>query len=318
MASAEFINDASMDEQALRQYVRDALVHRPDYFKVYARLSPSQVATVIDEAHRHRVPVIGHLQTTSWYQAARLGIDHLTHAVDWSESSLPSEHRAAYREAIRARGPMRARLDWLELVDLNSSELDTTLIEIATRGISVDPTLVAYDSKFSDPSSPRYRQNRFARLIPELLDDWNLCNDATADWTPHDRARWQVLLPKLQALVRRMHDRGVLLTTGSDLTNPWVIPGESLHQEFELLVEAGLAPAAVLRMTGENAARALGRNDVGVVEAGRRADLVLLAADPMRSISNSRRIVWVMQGGQLVSAGPPSSSANAPTRSGGR
>ena len=85
--------------------------------------------------------------------------------------------------------------------------------------------------------------------------------------------------------------------------DPWVIPGESLHQEFELLASAGVPPADIPKMTGENAARALDRRDVGIVEPGRRADLVLLAADPLVDISSTRRIAWVMQGGRLVGFG---------------
>jgi imidazolonepropionase-like amidohydrolase len=102
----------------------------------------------------------------------------------------------------------------------------------------------------------------------------------------------------------------VRLTTGTDLTNPWVIPGESLHQEFELLSAAGFASQEILRMTGDNAAQALGRTDVGVIEAGRRADLVLLTANPLDDIRNTRRIAWTMQGGEIVSHGPrlPSTS----------
>jgi imidazolonepropionase-like amidohydrolase len=61
----------------------------------------------------------------------------------------------------------------------------------------------------------------------------------------------------------------------------------------------------VLKMTGENAAGALRSNDVGVVEVGRRADLVLLAENPLDNISNTRTIRWVMKAGTRVSAGPP-------------
>ena len=94
--------------------------------------------------------------------------------------------------------------------------------------------------------------------------------------------------------------------TGTDLTNPWVIPGESLHQEFELLVAAGFTPSEVLKMTGENAAKALRATDVGLIEPTRRADLVLLAQDPTENISNSRSIRWVMKAGRQVPAGLPS------------
>jgi imidazolonepropionase-like amidohydrolase len=307
-ASAELINDAKLDDAQLRAVVRDALRYRPDYFKVYAALSPQAIATVIDEAHAHGIPVIGHLGRTSWLEAARMGIDFLTHAVDWSPKTLTPERRNAYGIAIRKYGaiggPFRARIDWLELLDLDSAEVRDMIREVATRGIAVDPTLVAYDTKFAAPNGGRYAANAFVDVVPELHQDWINCPDVTADWTAEDYRRWNAAYPKLQTLLRIMRDAGVLLTTGSDLTNPWVIPGESLHQEFGLLAAAGFTPAAVLRMTGANAAKALKSDEIGLIEAGRRADLVLLAANPLADINNTRSIRWVMQAGRVVSHGP--------------
>jgi imidazolonepropionase-like amidohydrolase len=304
-ASAELIHDPSLTEQQLRQYVRDALSSKPDYFKVYARLRPPQVAAVIDEAHAHAIPVIGHLGETSWLEGAQMGIDYLTHTVDWSEKTLPEAKRAPYASAVRARGAIRARIDWLELLDLQAPPVQDMIREIGRRGISIDPTLIAYDTKFAAPDGGRYRTNRYAGVVPEMLSDWVACTPITEDWTGDDYRRWNAAYPKMQALVRLLRDRGVLLTTGTDVTNPWVIPGESLHQEFELLRDAGLTPREILKMTGETAARALRRLDVGVIEAGRRADLVLLDADPAGDIRNTRRIAWVMKQGEIVSNGGP-------------
>jgi imidazolonepropionase-like amidohydrolase len=307
-AAAELINDAKLDDAQLRKLVRDALPYRPDYFKVYAALSPQAVATVIDEAHAHGIRVIGHLGRTSWLEAARLGIDYLTHAVDWSPKTLTPERRSAHGAAIRKYGaivgPFRARIDWLELLDLDSREVRDMVREVAAHGISVDPTLVAYDTKFAAPNGGRYAANAFVDVIPELHQDWINCPDGTSDWKSEDYRRWNAVYPKLQAVLRMMRDAGVLLTTGTDLTNPWVIPGESLHQEFELLVAAGFPPAEVLAMTGANAAKALKSEQVGLIEAGRKADLVLLAANPLVNISNTRSIQWVMQAGKGVSKGP--------------
>lgn len=309
-ASAELINDPQLDDAALRKIVRDALPYRPDYFKVYARLAPNAIASVIDEAHKHSIPVIGHLGQTSWLEGARLGIDFLTHAVDWSPKTLTPANRTKYFAAARSygiRGVFRARIDWLELLDLNSAEVKDTIAEIAKHGISIDPTLIAFDTKFAAPNGGRYATNRFAKIVPELHQDWTSCPDitSTGDWSPDDFRRWTTAYPKLQAFVRMLRDAGVPLTTGTDLTNPWVIPGESLHQEFELLMAAGFSPAEVLKMTGENAAKALRSNDVGLIEPGRLADLVLLTANPMENISDSRSIRWVMKAGRQVSAGLP-------------
>ena len=311
-ASAELINDPKLTDEQLREVVRDALPYHPDYFKVYARLSPQAVASVIDEAHRHGIAVIGHMGQTSWLEAARLGIDHLAHTVDWSPKTLTPESRKKYLAAVRRygiRGPFRSRIDWLELLDLSSPEVRDMITEVANRGISVDLTLIAYDTKFAAPNGGRYADDRFARIVPELYQDWTRCPDitSTGDWTSEDYRRWNAAYPKMQALVRMMRDAGVLLTTGTDLTNPWVIPGQSLHQEFELLVAAGLSPSEVLKMCGENAARALRSDDVGLIEAGRLADLVLLGANPLDKIGNTRTIQWVMKGGKRVSYGLPQS-----------
>ena len=92
---------------------------------------------------------------------------------------------------------------------------------------------------------------------------------------------------------------GVLVTAGTDATIPYVYPGESLHEELRLLVEAGLSPVEALRSATVSAARALGHpGDFGVLAPNARADVVLLAADPLRDISNTRKVVMVWKGGR--------------------
>ena len=304
-ASAELINDPSMTDAQLRRTVREALPYRPDYMKVYSRLRAEQVASVIAEAHLHNIPVIGHLQRTSWAEGVRLGVDHLAHGVDWSIDSLPRSARAGYAEALKKRPGFRSRIDWLEAFDPDGADQRQLIQTLARQRVSVDVTLIAYGGKFSQSANRTYRDNPYLRSFPDLRSDWERCAEATADWTVDDFARWQAVRPKLLAWIKRMSDGGVLLVSGTDVTNEWVIPGEGLHQEFELLAEAGLSPDRILRMTGASAAEALRRDDIGVIEPGRRADLVMLSADPRRKISNTRAIVWVMQGGRIVAKGAP-------------
>jgi imidazolonepropionase-like amidohydrolase len=85
------------------------------------------------------------------------------------------------------------------------------------------------------------------------------------------------------------------------MLNPWVAPGASLHRELELLVSAGIPSLEVLRMATRNGARSLGiESEVGTIAVGKMADLVVLTADPVADIRNTRRIAWVMQGGNLA------------------
>jgi hypothetical protein len=219
--------------------------------------------------------------------------------------SLPPNARPIYAKAVAERGPIRARIDWLELMEIGSPEMQSLITVLVGARTPVDPTLVALDTKFSDPSSGRYRRNPHVDMVPALHRDWLECGSGiTQGWTADDFRRWRAAWPKLLSYVRLLHDKGAVLTTGTDLTNPWVIPGESLHQEFELLDEAGIPPAAILRMSGEQAAKSVRRGEIGSVAPGKRADLVLLRKNPLLDIRNTRSIAWVMQEGRLVSSGP--------------
>lgn len=303
--STETINDSALSDEALRSFARAALAHRPDYLKVYARMRPEQVALLVEEGRRAGVPVIGHLQRTSWREGIALGVNHLVHAVDWSAASLPATQQDSYRALVPSRPNFLARIDWLERFDPNSPEAHALITDLARSRVSVDLTLIAYAARFSAPDDPRFRRNPAHADFAELVSDWTNCNERMANWTPQDYARWQAAWPTMQRWVRRMHEGGVLLVTATDITNEWIAPGDGLHQEFELLAEAGLSPGTILRMTGANAAEALRRDDVGIIEPGRAADLVLLTANPLDDIRNTRRIAWVMQGGRTVSRGPP-------------
>jgi imidazolonepropionase-like amidohydrolase len=91
------------------------------------------------------------------------------------------------------------------------------------------------------------------------------------------------------------------MLAGSDCANAWVYPGFSLHEELELLVRAGLTPAEALRTATINPAEFLGLTDsLGVVAAGKLADLILLDANPLDNIANTKRIRAVIQGGRVL------------------
>ena len=301
MAATEFINDARLSKQEIRDVIRGSISYRPDFVKIYAAIKPDVVASAIEESHSNGIRVIGHLQRTSWREAADMGIDFLTHAADWSPKSLSPDKREVYKAAIRERGPIKARLDWLELFDPNGLEATATIESIASAGVSIDPTLVAYDSKFTSPNSPRYRKNPNKNVLAELRKVWEACGTLTDNWTEDDFERWSKAYGKIQEFLLKLNDAGVLLTTGSDVPNSWVIPGEGLHQEFELLVEAGFSPKEVIQMATINGARALGLDaEIGSIDVGKQADLILLSKNPLEDISSTRSIQWVMVDGEVV------------------
>lgn len=101
-------------------------------------------------------------------------------------------------------------------------------------------------------------------------------------------------------VVGAMQKAGVGILAGTDTTNPFCIPGFSLHDELSLMVKAGLSPLEALQTATRNPARFLHReDDFGTVEKGKVADLVLLDADPLQDIANTTRISAVIYGGRI-------------------
>ena len=292
--AGDILMDPGMPPDSIRASIRRQAADGVDYIKVYAAFSPDQVAVAVDEAHRHGLGVIGHLALTSWTEAADLGIDFITHGGNWHSAYVMTDRREDY-EALS--GGMRVRISWYEWLDTEGAAVDSMIRALAEHRVPVDPTLVAYHTKFWWRDSI-YQRDPDVGIVPEVLENWRVLGMHTADWSEEEFDRVQAAWPRQLRLVKRMFDGGVLLTTGSDLASPWVIPGVALHQELALLTTAGIPASEVLRLATINGAEALGAVDsLGTIEAGKFADLVILASDPTADIRATRDILHVMKAG---------------------
>ena len=287
-------------EEEVRREVRRQADAGADAIKVYATLPPELVRAAVAEAHARKLQAVGHLGRTTWTEAARAGIDMIEHGAPWTEDWLAPEHREAYQTAIDEQGGMKARILWLERLDPEGPQVTEALRELAERRVWVDPTLIAYVTKFKG-NDPQYVQSPDLALVPEpMLAGWRR-GTFVSDWSEEDFRRGAAAWTKVLRLLKAYHAQGVRLVTGSDEPNPWVIPGISLHRELELYAEAGIPPAEILKMATRNGAESLGiLADVGTVETGKRADLVVLSASPLMDIRNTRKIERVFLGGRVV------------------
>jgi imidazolonepropionase-like amidohydrolase len=102
--------------------------------------------------------------------------------------------------------------------------------------------------------------------------------------------------------LERLHDAGVTVAMGTDAGNPLTLHGPSVYAEMEAMQAAGLTPTEVLVTATRGGATAMGRQeDLGTIEAGKIADLVILKADPTADIANMRQLRYVVRGGVLRS-----------------
>jgi imidazolonepropionase-like amidohydrolase len=98
-----------------------------------------------------------------------------------------------------------------------------------------------------------------------------------------------------------LYDNGVVLLSGSNIPNFDLAPGASLHHDLEILVEAGIPPLEVIKIATRNGAQALGiENDVGTIEPGKQADMIILSGNPVDGMSNTKKIEAVINNGQFI------------------
>jgi hypothetical protein len=321
--------------------VREQQAMGADFIKV-ASLGPAAFRAALGEAERLGLPFVGHLpETVDAADAAKAGmrsIEHLGPTISLLLSCSTEE--AALRETI-ARAPsteppavlpsflVKLALPllegWLEKFIANPVlHADPAQLELIRRVVgtySEERCLelareLARDRVWQVPTLIRLRTTQLGgdpahlddpnlRFVPVATEElWaSLGEEFRAKFSAADRETLARSFALQLRLVKLFDRSGVKMMAGSDMGGAqWIVPGISLHQEFDLLEEAGLAPLTVLQMTTLDGATFLGREaTLGTVESGKDANLVLLERNPVESVQNLHSIDAVVRAGRYYS-----------------
>jgi hypothetical protein len=286
-------------EQIVAEINRQAAIG-VDCIKLYHDLPENHFSIAIEAAHRLGLPAIAHTGAISWTRASQLGIDSLLHIMPISPDLLDPAIRENYL-SIRRPGAFEF-FEWYEHVDLDSPQILGMLSELSRNQVFVDPTLVMFEAVFKG-NDPAVIDNPALQQVPaRLVDNWRNYFNMNIGWSSQDFSRASAVWPKVRQLTLALHQAGVPLAVGTDVGNPWIVPGDSFHREMALLVEAGIRPLAVLSMATLKGAELLGIDDEsGSVEPGKLANLVILDADPVADINNTRKLASVIREGIMKS-----------------
>ena len=298
---------AVTDPAEVPPFVKDMAAWGVTTLKIYVGIKRPVGRVVIEEGHRHNLVVTAHLGAYSAQDAVEDGIDCLEHI--WSvfnyilptqapEVPSPEEGQKMQPSELEAR-ELR-RLEARANVDLGNPKAQALTASLVEHKVMVDPTLVVYQNMLLLPDLPEVYNNPDNALVPERLRKF------WPTYTPRVRPQTRELrskeFRKYQDLTGLLNQAGVTLLAGTDTPEPYVPPGFSLHQELELLVNSGLTPAATLQAATINNARALKKGDeLGSIDEGKWADMVILNANPLEDIRNARNIYMVIRGGVVVS-----------------
>ena len=174
---------------------------------------------------------------------------------------------------------------------------------VRARRVVVSPTHTDHPIHIASETGDLHRVRELLDAAPSLVRNWHTFT-LSQGWTKAEYDSARAVWPKVLQFEKLLYDRGVNLTVGTDANNPWTVPGPSYSRELELLVAAGIHPLEVLRLATKAGADALGLRNVGTIQEGQRADLVLLSADPIADIRHTRDIVLVVADGRIAVSVP--------------
>ncbi|MET8778065.1 amidohydrolase family protein [Nocardia sp. NPDC004654] len=297
-----------------RAAVRRAHGTGADFVKVYSQLTRETFGAIAGESRRVGLRFAGHVPyRIPVEEAVETGLYTLEHmygmltAASARASELQAEIDAMPADPGHPEGwlAQRARLEReaAETYDpARAARLSDLMIR---RGCWQSPTLAVQrrlvtGSGYPPPDDPS-AEDMLRRYMPESIRQfWT--GYRTAPSTPEQIAEREFAFRVRLDLLAAMAEAGVGIVAGTDAGNPYVFPGYSLHEELELLVRAGLAPMRALQAATRDAARCAGWEHLsGTVAPGKFADLVVLDADPLASIGNTRSIHAVVSRGRYLS-----------------
>jgi imidazolonepropionase-like amidohydrolase len=227
--------------------------------KLYTLIKPDVAGAIIRRAHELGMTVTGHIpRAMTLASMVDSGADNVAH--------LP----------VRGDASSEAVMEQIRMLSAKHVVVDPTVSWNELLGHSRQTPLTSFQPGFAEAPWP-------------LRSAYGSVRNAGDSATARRALRSQL------ALIKAMHDDGVRIVAGTD----YGLPGFSLLRELELYVEAGLSPLEAIRAATEVPAEVMGVSaEVGTIELGKRADLVVLDADPLIDIRNVRKGRWVVVGGR--------------------
>jgi imidazolonepropionase-like amidohydrolase len=254
-------------------------------FKAYMNITRAELGAAIEEAHRRKLKLTGHLCSVTWREAIGLGIDDLEHGI------LEDTEFVADKKPDVC--PPGAKTDSsLANLDMQGAPVQQLIRELVAHHVAVTSTLPVFEA--SVPGRPRLQQRVLNAMSAESAQSYLTMRARVRPESPMTG-----LLRKEMEFEMAFVKGGGLLLAGPDPTgNGGVLPGFGDQREIELLVEAGFTPVEAIQIATENGAKYLGQQDrIGTLAAGKQADVVLIKGDPSQHIDEIENVETVFKAG---------------------
>jgi imidazolonepropionase-like amidohydrolase len=304
------------NETEARQAVRFLKQSGADFIKVYSGIPREQYFAIIDEAKKQNIPFAGHIpwDVTSFEasDAGQKSFEHLGNVLQSCSTLPPKTIDKRANALVKPSGkpgdfshiPARiAERTKIELETYDERKCQSLFAKLAKNKTWQVPTLATKRPLSLVDDGTFFDDVRMKYITPKELEDWKPENNFFLKYrTPEFIVMKKKLYQKELELTAAMHKAGVPFMTGTDIPGAYTYPGFSLHDELALFVQNGFTPLEALQAATINPAKFLRlEKSLGTVEKGKVADLVLLDANPLDNIANTKRISGVVVSGRYLS-----------------
>lgn len=282
-----------------RRFVRTYKQLGASFIKPYNLLSREVYLAIVDEAKRLKIPVEGHVPVSmTAEEVSHLGQLTIEHNFDVLVSSSTDE--VTLRKAMRADPRRWGAIEAKAAATFDEQKTKHLFATFVRNGTWSCPTIIVYSPIIHLSDEGFFLNRSEMKYIPQSMRNrWHQTFEQIRQVSldVDNRKRWQMR----SQIVEMMHRAGVELIAGTDMGAGYVIPGFSMHEELQLMVDAGLSTLTVLQSATINAAKFLGKEkDLGTIDKGKLADLILLEGNPLDNIKNTRRIAAVIVNGRYL------------------
>ena len=294
-------------EQA-RETVRSLKEQGVDFIKIYEMVSPDIFQALVETANELDLPIDSHVPLAMRASTAGPSVDSMEHLRN-IEMDCASNTPALHEERIErlknagnlSGADLRSSLHSLQrlpaIANYDESRCDQTLR--ALESTMQVPTLRLLAMSLTPPWERADWDEALSRLPSAAAAPWLEVTQERRTSPPEDvdttYGEWGLFM------TGRAHAAGVPIGAGTDTPIGFAVPGYSLHSELEFLVRAGLSPLEALKSATLRPAEYFSlQNEMGTIDIGKRADMVLLDANPLIDIANIRAVVTVVTKGQSL------------------